>query len=311
MKVLRGDPHAWEPPEEGSVLTVGVFDGVHLGHRRIGASLLGEAEQRGGLAAGIVTFDRHPLATISPTETPDLITTLDEQVEQWTVLGMSFVAVLTFEEDVRSMTPARFAETVLSAGLGARHIVVGAGFRFGRDSAGDVAELRVLGDKLGFTVGAVELVEMSDMPVSSTQIRGAIADGEMESAARWLGRRFTRAGVVIPGANRGAEIGFATANLAIQAGLAVPGHGVYAAFAVLDGERLPAVVNIGTRPTFDDTGEVVEAHLLDFDQDIYGRSLILEFVKRLRGERRFESVEDLVDQIGRDVAEARALLGAC
>ena len=308
MKVLRGDPHGWEPPVGGSVLTIGVFDGVHVGHRRIGALLLGEAEQRGGLAAGIVTFDRHPLATITPNETPDLITTLDEQIEQWTEFGLSFVAVLTFEEAVRSMTPAQFAETVLSDGLGARHVVVGAGFRFGHDGAGDVAKLGVLGNKFGFTVGAVELVEMSDMPVSSTQIRRAIAEGDMDSVAQWLGRRFTRTGVVVAGANRGAEIGFPTANLAVPPGLTVPGHGVYAAFAGLDGERLAAVVNIGTRPTFDGDEEVVEAHLLDFDQDIYGRSLVLEFVRRLRGERRFESVQGLVDQIGRDVAEATALL---
>ena len=228
MKVLRGDPHTWAPAEGGSAITVGVFDGVHLGHRLIGASVLEEAESRGGLAAGIVTFDRHPLATITPGSSPDLITSIDEQIELWAELGMGFVAVLTFEEAVRSMIPAQLAEVVLSDGLGARHVVVGAGFRFGRDGAGDVAELERLGRKLDFSVQSVELVERADAPVSSTLIRSAVAEGDMDSAAAWLGRRFARSGTVVPGANRGAEIGFATANLAIPSGLAIPGRGVYA-----------------------------------------------------------------------------------
>ena len=308
MKVLRGDLHTWNPAPGGSVLTVGVFDGVHVGHRRIGSSVLEEANKLGGLAAGVVTFDRHPLATITPGSSPDLITTIDEQVEQWEALEASFVAILTFDDSVRSMTPLDFAETVLSGALGARHVVVGAGFRFGRDGAGDVAELRSLGDKLGFSVRAHDLVELSDVPVSSTLIRSAIAEGDVDSVTAWLGRRFTRSGVVVPGANRGAEIGFPTANLAIPSGLAIPGHGVYAAFATVEGRRWPAVVNIGTRPTFEGTEEVVEAHLLDFAEDIYGRSLTLEFVRRLRGERRFESVEDLAEQIGVDVDRARTLL---
>ncbi len=199
MKVLRGDPHAWIPAVGGTVLTVGVFDGVHVGHRLIGALVLEQAEKRGGLAAGIVTFDRHPLATITPGSAPVLLTTIDEQVAQWEELGMAFVAVLTFDDAVRSMTPTQFAGVVLSGGLGARHIVVGNGFRFARDGNGDVTELERLGQELDFSVQSVELVEQGDAPVSSTLIRSAIAQGDVGSAAAWLGRPFARAGTVVPG----------------------------------------------------------------------------------------------------------------
>lgn len=308
MKVLQGDPSGWAVEGGGSVLTVGVFDGVHVGHQQIGVSLIEEAGERGGLTAGVVTFDRHPLATIAPGSAPKLITTLDEQLELWEELGMGFVAVLTFDNEVRGMGPAEFAEVVLWGGLEARHVVVGSGFRFGRDGTGRVADLERLGDRFGFSVEAQELLELGDAPVSSTLIRAALADGDMKSATAWLGRRFSRSGTVVPGASRGAGIGFATANLAINPGLVIPGHGVYAAFAQVDGLRRPAVVNVGTRPTFESTEEVVEAHLLDFDQDVYGRTMILEFVTRLRAERRFESIAELAAQIGADVAAARALL---
>ncbi len=308
MKVLRGDPAAWEPVPGGSVITIGVFDGVHVGHRQVGLSLIEVSRERGGLTPGVVTFDRHPLETIRPDDAPLLITTVDEQLELWEALGVGFVAILTFEDAIRSMIPAQFVEEVITARLDAKHVVVGHGFRFGRDGAGDVTELRRLGERLGFSVQALDLVQSGETPVSSTLIRSAIAEGDMDSVTEWLGRRFIRSGVVVPGANRGAGIGFATANLAIPGDLAIPGHGVYAAFATVDGERMPAVVNIGVRPTFDSPEEVVEAHLLDFDRDIYGRRVELEFVRRLRSERRFESVSALVDQISADVADARALL---
>jgi riboflavin kinase/FMN adenylyltransferase len=289
-------------------VSIGVFDGVHLGHRQMLQALFDDAAALGELPMGAITFDRHPLATIAPARAPELITTPDERLSSFEDAGLDFAAVLTFDEKMRSLPPDDFVKTVLADGLGARLVVVGEGFRFGLNAAGDVNELRRLGDHFGFAVRAVELLETGSGPISSTLIRTALAGGDVAAAAGWLGRPFSRTGRVVAGDHRGAEIGFPTANLDIRPGLVIPGRGVYAAYARVGEEHLPAVVNIGVRPTFDGTRQVVEAHLLDFAGDLYGSDLTLEFVARLRSEKRFESVSALVEQIGSDVESARGHL---
>ncbi len=308
MKVFVGDPRVWTPPPGGVAVSVGVFDGVHLGHRQMLRALVDDAADLADLPIGAITFDRHPLATIAPERAPLLITTPEERLALFEQAGLDFAAVLTFDDAMRSLPPAGFVETVLAGGLGARLVVVGDGFRFGLNAAGDVDELRRLGDHFGFAVRGVELLETGSGPISSTLLRRAISEGDVATAIDLLGRPFARTGRVVAGDHRGAEIGFPTANLDIRPGLIVPARGVYAAVAVLDDERIPAVVNVGVRPTFDGVREVVEAHLLDFSADLYGRDLTLEFIDRLRAETRFESVAALVAQIGADVELARARL---
>ncbi|MBT8218024.1 MAG: riboflavin biosynthesis protein RibF [Acidimicrobiia bacterium] len=308
MKLLVGDPGMWEPPAGGVAVSIGVFDGVHLGHLHMLQILRDEASGLGGLPVGAVTFDRHPLTTIAPERVPPLITTPDERLARFEVAALDFAAVLTFEEKMRSLTADDFVRAVLADGLGARLVVVGDGFRFGLNAAGDVDGLRRLGDHFGFAVRTVQLLENEAGPVSSSAIRAAVADGDVAGAAPLLGRHFSRTGLVVAGDHRGAGIGFPTANLRVRPGLLLPGGGVYAAFATVDAHRRPAVVNIGVRPTFDGSRQVVEAHLLDYSGDLYGQELTLEFVARLRAEERFESVGDLVAQIGRDVDAARRLL---
>ena len=300
-----GDPAVWTPQPGGVAVSVGVFDGVHLGHRQMLQALVEDAADLGDLPIGAITFDRHPLATIAPDKAPPLITTPEERLALFEEAGLGFAAVLAFDETMRSLPAEDFVETVLVNGLGARLVVVGEGFRFGLNAAGDVDELRRLGDHFGFAVRAVELLETGTGPISSTIIRCTVLEGDVEAAAGLMGRPFSRTGRVVAGDHRGSEIGFPTANLEIRPGLLVPAHGVYAVVAIVDGDRLPAVVNIGVRPTFDGSREVVEAHLLDYSGDLYGSDLTLEFVDRLRGEIRFDSIEGLVEQIGRDVEQAR------
>jgi riboflavin kinase/FMN adenylyltransferase len=308
MRVLVGDPGVWTPQPGGVAVSVGVFDGVHLGHRQMLQELFDDTAALADIPIGAITFDRHPLATIAPERAPELLTTPDERLALFEEAGLDFAAVLTFDEAMRLLSPEGFVETVLANGLGARLVVVGDGFRFGHNAGGDVDELRRLGDHFGFAVRGVELLETGAGPISSTLIRQSLRAGDVAAAAGLLGRRFARTGRVIAGDHRGTEIGFPTANLEIREGLAVPARGVYAAVAVLEGARIPAVVNIGVRPTFDGVREVVEAHLLDFMADLYGRDLTLEFVDRLRPEERFDSVAELAKQIGMDVESARIRL---
>ncbi len=309
MKVLVGNPEVWGPPPGGVAVSIGVFDGVHLGHRQMFDVLKEGAESLGGLPIGAVTFDRHPLATIDPGRSPDLVSTPEERLALFDEAGLDFAAVLTFDEATRGLAPEGFVQAVLAAGLGARLAVVGEGFRFGLHASGDVDELRRLGDHYGFAVRSVKLLETDAGPISSTLVRRAVTAGDMAAAADLLGRPFVRTGRVVAGDRRGVEIGFPTANLDIPPGLLVPSGGVYAAFAHVGGQKIEAVVNIGTRPTFDGVREVVEAHLLDYTGDLYGQDLTIEFIERLRAEQRFDSVPDLVEQIGRDVELARGRLG--
>jgi riboflavin kinase/FMN adenylyltransferase len=302
VKVLRGDYRSWDPIQHRSAVTVGVYDGVHLGHQHVLRSLADS-----GLAVVVVTFANHPVAVIDREAAPDLLTSLERRIEILAELGVTVTAVIDFDDDFRRLAAEEFIEKLLVATFQAQRIAVGRGFRFGYKQLGDVALMRELGQRHGYAVEDVEIFE-EGVPVRSTVIRALLREGDAAAAARLLGRPHRLPGMVVPGDQRGRQIGFPTANLATPAGLLVPGSGVYAARVGLEGEEHQAVVNIGNRPTFGGSESVVEAHLLDFSGDLYGRRLELDFIARLRSEQKFSGIEELVAAIGDDVAATRRLL---
>lgn len=309
MKVLRGDPRAWSAaPAGGSAVTIGVYDGVHTGHQAVLADLERQATVLGVASRAVLTFDQHPVSVLAPERTPKLLGTLEQRLEILEGLGIDIVGVLPFER-IREMHPAEFIHQVLIAGLGARLVVVGTNFRFGMDRAGDVETLRGEGARHGFEVDAVELLRGESTAVSSTVIRALLAEGNVTAAEEALGRPFELRGMVAAGDGRGRSVGFPTANLSFLDELMVPAKGVYAGEAAMGATSQPAVINVGVRPTFGGKVLTVEAHLLDFEGDLYGRSIAIRFKCRLRNEIRFESIDELAAQIGEDVAAARRLLG--
>jgi len=309
MKVMDGDPRRWGPaPPGGSAVTIGVYDGVHLGHQTLLADLSARARAMGVHQRAVLTFDRHPLALVSPERVPRLLTTIEQRLEIFESLEVELVGVLPFEQ-VREMHPVEFIHQVLLDALGARLIVVGTNFRFGLDRAGDVAALQKEGSRHGFEVEAVELLRGAGTAMSSSAIRSLLGEGDVEGAARALGRPFELRGVVVTGDGRGHTIGFPTANLAFSEELVVPARGVYAVGVSLGDISVPGLANVGVRPTFGGESLTVEVHLLGFDGDLYGQALGVSFLHRLRDEQSFAGADELVSQINRDVEEARKLLG--
>lgn len=309
MKVMRGDPRLWGPaPPGGSAVTIGVYDGVHRGHQTVLSDLSNRAGILGVPQRAVLTFDRHPLGLVAPERVPGLLTTIEQRLDILESLGVDFVGVLPFDQ-VREMHVAEFIHQVLLGSLGARLVVIGTNFRFGRDREGDVAALREEGNRHGFEVDAVELLRGDGATVSSSAIRSLLSAGDVEGAESALGRPFELRGLVVAGDGRGKTIGFPTANLSFSDEMAVPARGVYAVEANLGDVLLPGVVNVGVRPTFGGEALTVEVHLLGFDGDLYGRTLGVRFKHRLRDEIRFSGVEQLVAQIEEDVALARRLAG--
>ncbi|MCO5170722.1 MAG: bifunctional riboflavin kinase/FAD synthetase [Planctomycetes bacterium] len=294
-------------------VTVGVFDGVHLGHAALLDRLVASA-RAAGVAPVVVTFWPHPRAVLGG-GAPPLITTLAHRVALLRRRGAAGVVVLPFDADVASWPAEVFAERVLAERLAASRVVLGADHRFGRGRRGDVALLARLGERLGFVAEAVPLVETGGVKASSTAVRDALRRGDLDLAGRLLGRPVSVLGHVVRGDQRGRALGFPTANLDLGAALRPP-RGVYAVRARTvvrheDGPLLPAVANVGRRPTFTaDEQDLVEVHLLEGGRDLYGLDLEVEFVERLRDERRFEGVDALRAQIARDAARAREVLGA-
>lgn len=305
MIVLTGPPFEWEVATDTAV-TIGVFDGVHVGHRRVIADLMSLAASV-SLSPAIVTFDPHPLAILAPERAPLMLTSVEQRIYQFRQLGAEIAGVLDFP-DIRQLRADEFCEVVLSQALRARRVVVGADFRFGRDRGGDAHLLIREGQRLGFEVMVVDLVGTHDGIVSSTRIRQLIGDGLVEEAAVLLGRPYELAGEVIEGEKRGRMLGFPTANIGITPDRQLPGRGVYAGMATVEGEVYAAAINIGTRPTFDGRGTTIEAHLLDYQGDLYGRFLSFDFRAKLRDEARFAGAEDLIGQIRRDVERVREVL---
>jgi riboflavin kinase/FMN adenylyltransferase len=299
-------------PEQGllpAAVTIGNFDGVHLGHQR----LVGETVARAasdGLRPVALTFDPHPARVTHPASAPGCLMSLEQRVHALEALGIDAVAVLRFSPVVARLQPQEFCERILRRALSARLVVVGDGFRFGRNREGDLGLLRECGVDSGFRVMAVDPVVVSGEPVSSSRIRGVIARGLMDEAARLLGRPFGIEGMVVRGAAVGRTLGFATANLETAAEI-IPADGVYAGWcrsAAVGPVPWPAVVNVGLRPTFSGTHRTIEAHLLAWEGALYGEQVALDFVARLRGEQRFASGEELAAQIHADVQHARRVL---
>lgn len=305
MIVLTGPPFEWEVGADTAV-TIGVFDGVHVGHRQVIADLIALAASS-GVDPAVVTFDPHPLSILAPERAPKMLTSVDQRIDQFRLLGVEIAGVLDFP-DIRHLLAAEFCEEVLFRALRAKRVVVGADFRFGRDRGGDAALLATEGQRLGFEVSVVDLFGNHDGVVSSTRIRQLLSDGRVEEAAALLGRPYELVGQVVKGERRGGTIGFPTANIAISPDRQLPGRGVYAGKAMVGDGVFSAAINVGTRPTFDGRGTTIEAYLLDYSGDLYGEFIAIDFRARLREEVRFDGVEALTRQIGLDVERVREVL---
>jgi len=304
-------------PPEGSVVTIGAYDGVHLGHQRLIAEVIRMAGER-GCASAVVTFDRHPAMVVRPESAPRLLTDLETKLELLAATGIDRALVLHFDEQRSQETAEDFVETVLVEGLNVRAVVVGHDFHFGHGRGGNVGLLARMGGELGFDVLGVHLYDdgHGGEPVSSTRIRADLAAGRVDLAATLLGRWHAVRGVVTSGDAKGRELGYPTANLAVPAEIVLPADGIYAGwYRRPDGRRHEAAISLGRRPTFyaDAEKSLLEAYLLDFSGDLYGEEGMVEFVARLRDEIRFDgpdAVHHLTEQMARDVADTRQVLAA-
>lgn len=301
--VYEGHAHAL-PPASGTVVAIGNFDGVHVGHRAVLArtgALAGEV----GAAPWVYTFDPAPTAVVAPSRHQPRITTLTTRLRRLKDAGAEAVVVERFDAAFAAVPAETFAKEILGEHLRARALVVGHDFRFGAGRAGDADALRAW--LPGVQVVSVDAVEVDGTPVSSSRLRRVLASGDVAMAARLLGERSTLGGVVVTGDQRGRTIGVPTANVVVEEELR-PARGVYAGWATVPGGRFAAVANLGVRPTVDGERESFEVHLLDFAGDLYGARLELAFVARLRDERRFSGLDALRAQIAEDIAAARGCL---
>ena len=292
-----------------SVVTIGVFDGVHRGHQHLIRHLLDHARAAGRVAV-VLTFYPYPEMVIRGFQPGYYLTLPDEKARLLGELGVDLVVTHPFNEEVRQIRAADFVRRLLNH-LKMQSLWVGPDFALGYKREGDVAFLREQGRLHGFEVRVVDMMEADGERVSSSRVREALRRGDVAEAARLLGRPHRVPGRVVEGARRGHTIGIPTANLSFPREQAIPARGVYAGWALVDGQRVPAVINVGLRPTFDgsQTAIIVEAHLLDFSGDLYGREMALDFVARLRDEQKFNSVEELVAQVQEDIRRGRVLLG--
>lgn len=298
---------AWQTPPPSGV-AIGVFDGVHRGHAAVVAGLVERCRSE-GLTSGVLTFEPHPVEVLAPGRAPSLLTTVERRVRLLTELGVDWVGTLDLR-DIRTMTPEQFIDVVLVGRASASIVTVGDDFRFGHDRAGDVALLQERGRSAGFSVSAVDLVSDDSGVISSSRIRALLEAGEVGRAAGLLGRPHRIGGAVVRGDARGRTLGFPTANIVPSPRLALPADGIYAV-RVSDGVAGDAVASLGVRPTFGDGGgRILEVHVFDFSDDLYGARLEVDFIERLRGEVRFDSVPDLVAQMEADAADARRVLAS-
>lgn len=289
-----------------TILTIGAFDGVHRGHQSLIGAVVERARDTDRLAA-LITFHPHPAVVLAPERAPRYLTTPGEKLALLETLGVDLVVLLSFDREMASMVAQAFMGKVARY-LRLRELWVGANFSLGRNREGDLPRLRDLGHELGYAVTVFQPVLVDQQPVSSSRIRALFIEGRIKDAAALLGRYPSIAGEVVRGAQRGRLLGFPTAKLKVRPERAMPADGVYAVFAVLGSERYPAVANIGVSPTFDNGARTVETHIFDFDEDIHGCDLVVEFVSRLRDERRFDDIDDLATQIEIDRQAARSVL---
>jgi riboflavin kinase/FMN adenylyltransferase len=286
-------------------VTVGNFDGVHIGHAALLAAALGRAT-RNRCPFLCVTFEPHPLEVLAPDMAPPRLTDTRTRMELLRAAGVEATLLLSFTRELAALSPEDFVR-MLVRDLSMGHLLIGYDFSLGRGRAGNAAVLRALGERFGFACERFGPVLAGAQPVSSTRVRGHIRAGEMDEAAALLGRPYSLRGAVIRGCMRGRKLGFATANLSLPA-VQLPPEGVYAAWARTGIERFPAVTSVGRNPTFGGPDLTIETHLLDFSRDLYGADLEIAFIRRLRGQTRFDGPQALIRQIERDIARTRDIL---
>jgi riboflavin kinase/FMN adenylyltransferase len=307
MLVLHGTDHV-PPAARGAALAIGNFDGVHRGHQ---ALLLAARHEAGalGAAAGVILFEPHPREFFQPDKPHFRLTPLERKLELLEQLGLDVAVVLTFDARLAGLSAHDFVERIVVEALGARYLVIGYDFRFGKGRAGEPDTMRRAGTALGFGVTVVAQVAEAGEVFSSNAIRAELAQGDVAGAAQMLGHWWRLSGTVIGGFKRGAGLGFPTANIALAPGTALA-HGIYAVRVHLDGTVHAGAAYLGTRPTFDDGAPMLEVFLLDFEGDLYGRAIAVELIDHLRGDRRYESIDELKAQMTRDCDRAREVLAA-
>ncbi len=293
-------------PEKDMLLTIGVFDGVHLGHKYLISQLTEHARQQ-HLLSGVVTFRQHPREVLSPRTSLPFLTNLAEKVNLLKKEGVDAVITLSFTQELARISAGQFVG-LLKKYLRMRGLLIGPDFVLGRNRGGSPDTLRTLGQDMDFSVIVIPPSKVNGEVVSSTAIRNALADGDMQRVINLIGRPFSLQGRVTTGAGRGLKLGFPTANLEVDPKQALPAEGVYAAWAYIDHKVYQSVTNIRRRPTFGGNGRTVEVYILDYQGDLYGCELRIDVVERLRGEKRFDSVEELKKQIAEDVKQGMAIL---
>ena len=286
-----------------SVITIGVFDGVHLGHQHLINNLKDRAKIL-QYSSGVITFKNHPASIINPNFKPDFVTTLEHRISLLRSTEIDFVCPITFNDEVASLRAGDFIK-LLQEYLGMKMLVVGPDFQMGKDREANVNELYNLGSRLGFELEVVEVEQRNGISVRSTELRKLLSQGNIETVSLMLGRPFSITGKVVEGFKRGREIGFPTANLESEIGIAVPKNGIYSTIATVSGKRYMAASSIGTRPTFDNGSRTIEAFILDFNELIYGEKITLQFMNRLRDEIKYDSLDELIAQINDDVSKTR------
>jgi len=293
-------------PKKDILLTIGVFDGVHLGHKHLIAQLT-ELARKQGLVSGVVTFSRHPREVLAPQTRLPFLTDLDQRIELLKNEGVEAVITLSFTPELAALSPKEFLG-MLKKHLRMRGLVIGPDFALGRNREGNTDALRHLGQEMGFSLTVVPPLKINGEVVSSTAVRKALTEGDMKRVQSLIGRPFSLHGRVVTGDKRGAELGFPTANLDTEAEQALPAEGVYTSRAYIDDQSYPSMTNIGRHPTFGGSQRLVEVYLLDYQGDLYGRELTVDIIDRLRGEIKFDTPEELKKQIAEDVKRGKAIL---
>lgn len=291
---------------KSSIVTLGNFDGVHIGHQKVLKAVKARSE-KSKLPSIVYTFEPHPLKVIAPHKSPPLLTILEEKINLIKASGVDFLVLARFTKEFASQHPEKFVENVLAKQLKAKEVWVGHDYAFGKARAGTIEHLKELGKKFNFRVSVIPACKKRGVIISSSKIREYVTDGKIKEAASLLGRPYAVSGKVVRGRNIGKHLGFPTANIAIHNEL-IPKDGIYAVRVLLDEKRYKGAANIGFAPTFHNKKRAVEVHIMDFKRNIYGKNLKIEFIQRLRGEKIFKSAEELAAQIRKDVNMAKKIL---
>jgi riboflavin kinase/FMN adenylyltransferase len=292
-------------PSKETVVTIGVFDGVHQGHRHLLRQVVEAAGDQ--YLPTVVTFSNRPITVLRPGTEPSYLTTLDQRVELIKQQGIELVVCLEFNLEMAEVTAADFAK-LLSESLNMKGLILGPDSALGKGRQGDLAFMKEQGEQLGFWAKTVETLEIEGQPVKSRRIREAVASGNITICPELLGRNHDLSGVVVVGDQRGRTLGFPTANIEVDSQLLLPGDGIYATWAIIDGKRHQSATSIGIRPTFGLTQRLVEVFIMDFSEDIYGKTVGVEFIKKVRDQEKFDGLDELIKQINQDVDDCRQVL---